>query len=131
VKELRNKIYYMLLTGCWCMSVGDCMHTFGAYVREIVNLMVPDDLGYVSQLNNVLFDGRACVCLKGYRAQCVTPVPQVQRMQKLRIRGLHLHSPHFFAALCVIQQCDKLNFTSHFCRENACLEDCIKCLENA
>ena len=43
------------------MSMGECICTFRAYVQEIFKLMVSDDLGYVSQLNNVLFDGRACL----------------------------------------------------------------------
>jgi hypothetical protein len=61
VKQLRNKIHYILLTGCWCISVRVYIRNFRAYVREIVKLMVPDDLGYVNQLNNVLFDGRVCL----------------------------------------------------------------------
>jgi len=50
MKQLRNKIYYILLTGCWCVSVGVCTRNLRAYVREFVKFMVLDDLGYVSQL---------------------------------------------------------------------------------
>jgi hypothetical protein len=41
--------------------MGECIHNFRAYIREIVKLMVPDDLGYVSQLSNVIFDRRVCL----------------------------------------------------------------------
>jgi hypothetical protein len=58
MKQFSNKIYYILLAGCWCVSVGIFTCAFRAYVREIFKLIVLDGLGYVSQLNNVLFDGR-------------------------------------------------------------------------
>ena len=58
MKQFSNKIYYILLAGCWCVSVGIFTCAFRAYVREIFKLIVLDGLGYVSQLNNALFDGR-------------------------------------------------------------------------
>jgi len=87
--------------------------------------MVPDDLEYVSQLNNVLFDGRLCLS-KMIRVEGPVCDVSAATAANAEIKNTWITPPvpPFFAALCVIQQCDKLKFTFLFRPENACLEDC-------
>jgi len=115
-------MYYILLAGCLCVSVDASTRPFRAYVREIFKLIVPDDLGYVSQLSNVLFLGRICLSKMTEGPVCDANAAATTNAE-IKNTWITTPLPQFFAALGAIRQCDKLSFTSPFRRENACLED--------
>ena len=104
------------------MFMGECTRTLLAYVQEILKLLVPDDLGYVIQLNNVLFDGQVYLSkmIEGLVCDASAAATANAEIKNTWIRP---PLPQFLCSVVRNSAMRQVKFTSLFCRENACLEE--------